>query len=190
MSKTQCAQLLPDLRICGVLAICLGCAALAPSLSAQATTEAAAATSVSSAIGAKIKFPEIPSIPLPGASAGSPAKPASSNGSSGSTTHISASMKGPSVESNRHALEAKAGKDGARLLIRSIPSEAQIWIDDKPVGTTPLLLIVPPGKFMLELRGTRQESAKEEIAILPNETREVAVKLAQRYPTRVLSLAK
>jgi hypothetical protein len=79
----------------------------------------------------------------------------------------------------------KAGRDASRLLISSYPSQAQVWIDEKPVGTTPLLLIVPPGKYKIELRGSREESAKQEVALLPKEIREVAVKLGLRYPTHV-----
>jgi hypothetical protein len=101
--------------------------------------------------------------------------------------HILTGSTAAGVEANRQALEAKAGKDGSRLLIRSIPSQAQVWINEKPVGNTPLLLIVPPGKYKIELRGARQENAQQEIAVLPRETREVTVKLELRYPTRVTS---
>jgi len=186
MTKTQITRLCCELCMRGALVGCLICFGLAPALFAQAAAEAAATTSISSSIGAKAKFPEIPSIPLPGGSNVSSNPAPATNASPAASTHIVASMRGQSVESNRQALEFKAGKDGARLLIRSTPSQAQIWIDDKPVGTTPLLLIIPPGKYTIELRGTRQETAKQELALLPREVRELAVKLEQRYPSRVV----
>jgi PEGA domain-containing protein len=108
-------------------------------------------------------------------------------GDSPASPHILVSTKAPEVETNRHALEANAGPDAAKLMVRSLPSQAQVWINGKPVGMTPMLLIVPPGKYKIELRGTRQETAQQEVALLPKETRELNVKLELRYPTRVVS---
>src|SRR5690242_21448548 len=50
---------------------------------------------------------------------------------------------GPTIaETNRKALEAGAGKDAAKLLLRSVPSQATIYIDGTEVGDTPLLLLI------------------------------------------------
>jgi hypothetical protein len=96
-------------------------------------------------------------------------------------------MNASSPDTNRAALEAKAGQEAARLLLRSTPSRAQVWIDGKAVGPTPLLLIVPPGKYKIELRGTKQEHAERECALLPKETQEVVVDLQKMYPSRVVT---
>ena len=162
-----------SLRSCTLLLVVVGCVSLSPKVQAQAATEAAGATSVTSYVAASPKPTAIPK--------GSPAN------ASQSSPHIVASSKAAEVESNRHALETKAGPEAARLLVRSMPSQAQVWINEKPVGTTPLLLIVPAGKYRMELRGVRQESAQQELAVLPKETQEILVKLVERYPIRVVA---
>jgi hypothetical protein len=100
------------------------------------------------------------------------------------TSHILSSTLASPIDSNRKALESKAGKDGARLLLRSTPSNAQVWVNGQPVGATPLLLIVPPGKYNIEMRGRRDELGRQEIAVLPKETQEVALKLQPHYPSK------
>lgn len=86
---------------------------------------------------------------------------------------------------NRNALEQKSGRDASKLLLRSTPSSAQVWVNGAFVGSTPLLLIVPPGTYELEVRGQRFESAKQTVTLLPRETREVSLKMAVLYPTNV-----
>ncbi|HEY6902908.1 MAG TPA: PEGA domain-containing protein [Candidatus Acidoferrales bacterium] len=93
---------------------------------------------------------------------------------------------GPPPEvANRNALEQSAGKDASKLLLRSTPSPAQVWVDGAFVGNTPMLLIVAPGKYEVEVRGQRLESAKQTVALLPRETREVSFKMTVLYPTTV-----
>lgn len=173
MTKTRKTRFLLASQLCNLLVMGLVCAALPPSALAQAAAEAAGTTSLSSSSALNAKHMEMPKI-LPPAN-------------SGTSPHIVASSNAASVETNRRMLETKAGKEAARLLIRSSPSQAQVWIEEKPVGTTPLLLIVPAGKYMIALRGTRQENAVQEIALLPREIRELTVKLELRYPTHVAS---
>ncbi len=86
---------------------------------------------------------------------------------------------------NRRALEENAGKDAGKLLLRSTPSSARVWIDGAFVGKTPTLLILAPGKYQVEVRGPRQESARQTVDLLPRENREVALRMAVPYPTNV-----
>ena len=138
---------------------------------AQAATEAASAASVSSVVAASPKPMIVPkTLPSDGPS---------------ESRHLPTAPITSSPEINRHDLETKAGKDAGKLLIRSTPGEARVWIDGKSMGTTPVLLIVAPGKYGIELRGQRAETARAEVALLPKETREVNIKLELRYPTRV-----
>jgi hypothetical protein len=53
------------------------------------------------------------------------------------------------------------------------------------VGRTPLLLIVPPGKYKVEMRGKREEVGERLVGLLPNETQDLALTLASRYPARI-----
>jgi len=84
---------------------------------------------------------------------------------------------------NRRTLEQNAGKHPAKLLIRSTPSAAQVWVNGMVVGTTPLLLMVAPGEYRTELRGQRMEYAERWVDLLPDETRTVTLPLSARYPT-------
>jgi hypothetical protein len=156
-------------------------ATLANSTFAQAVAETAGTTSVSSSVAASgasvgkaigsAKFP-----------AGGAARAA---GGAASSPHLVASSGPPPEETNRKALEATAGKDAGKLLLRATPVEAQIWVDGKIVGKTPMLLVLAPGKYQVEMRGSRGQTGKGSVALLPRETRELAVKLDQLYPGRV-----
>jgi hypothetical protein len=66
-----------------------------------------------------------------------------------------------------------------------MPGATQIWINGKIVGKTPLLLVLAPGKYEVEMRGARGETGKSTVDLLPHETREVLVKMHSLYPARV-----
>lgn len=86
---------------------------------------------------------------------------------------------------NRKALEERAGRDAGKLLLRSVPSPARAWVDGAFVGSTPLLLILAPGKYQVEVSGQRLESGQQTVDLLPRETRDIALQMAVRYPTTV-----
>ncbi len=146
-------------------------AGLIPDLTrGQAVAEAAAATSVSSSAASSAKVSTFPSSTFPEAKAKSP--------------HLLAPLTQRPEVANRQALEQKAGTHPGKLLLRSTPSSAQVWINGMFVGSTPLLLMVAPGKYQVELRGARMEHAARAVDLLPNETRTVSLTLLPRYPTR------
>jgi len=148
------------------LLLSMGCGVV----SAQSTVEAAGATSVAAATASSAKPPGWASVTLPD--------------NKGKSSHLAASSGQPSDTANRQALEQRAGQNPCKLLIRSVPTAAQVWIDGNYVGNSPMLLVLAPGKYLLELRGQRMEHASLVVDLLPKETREVALKLAVRYPTR------
>lgn len=86
------------------------------------------------------------------------------------------------VGGNRRALEAKAGKDAAKVMLRSQPTGAWVMIDGKGVGKTPLLLVLAPGAYKVEMHITQRESSQRQVDLLPKETLEVLLTLAARYP--------
>jgi len=84
---------------------------------------------------------------------------------------------------NRRALENQAGKNASKLMLRSVPDGSSIRINGKPVGKTPLLVIVPPGVYVVEMEGgTRMGYGRQQIDLLPKELREVVLNLQPRYP--------
>jgi hypothetical protein len=142
--------------------------------SAQSMTEHAGASSVAAGTAAA-------SQPKPGvwtASASVPQDPSKPQ-------HLAATAGPPPEVVNRQALEQHAGKNACKLLLRSVPSAAQVYVDGAFVGDSPLLLIVAPGKYQIEMKGRRLEMAERAVDLLPRETREVALSLTTRYPTRV-----
>jgi PEGA domain len=144
---------------------------LAPGLaSGQAVVEAGGATSVSATAGSAAKMPPFPSDATLGDKSKSP--------------HLLASIAQRPEIANRQTLEQNAGKHPGKLLLRSIPSGAQIWVNGMFAGHAPLLLIVAPGKYQLEFRGQRMEHAVHTVDLLPDETRTVSLPLSARYPTR------
>jgi PEGA domain len=139
---------------------------------AQALAETAGATSVSAGTTAAV------AKTLNFATSKIEASPAASQ-------HLQASA-GPSPQVvNRRALEEHAGRDASKLLIRSTPPSSQVWIDDKFVGNTPILLILAPGKYRVSFRGSRMESGEQSVDLLPRETRDLALSLSAHYPTKV-----
>ncbi len=138
---------------------------------AQALAEAAATSSVSGGVSAK-SGTVIPAQKT---------TPAAQN----TSPHLVAPSGPPAEVTNRQALEQRAGKNACKLLLRSTPTGAQVWIDGAFVGDTPLLLLVPPGKYQIQMKGQRLEYAKQVVSLLPRETQEVALTLAVRYPLRV-----
>lgn len=165
-------------RICGLqkwlwaVAIALvGINIFAAGACAQAIAEAAGATSVAAtAVGAAkpIMLPTLPGVATTTAS-----------------QHLVAASGPPAQELNVREFQAKAGKDAGKVLLRATPAAMQIWINGKIVGKTPLLLVLAPGKYEVEMRGARGESGKITVGLLPHETREVLVKMQSLYPARV-----
>jgi len=157
------------------LAMGIVCTALMPQVRAQAIAEAAGATSVGASTTVAIK-PVIVLPNLPGLTA---------SGSPGGSPHLIASGAPPVQETNVRDFQAKAGKEAGKVLLRATPAASQIWVNGKIVGKTPLLLVLAPGKYEVEMRGPRGESGKSLIDLLPRETREVQLKLQSLYPARV-----
>jgi hypothetical protein len=140
---------------------------------AQAITEYGGNTSMSTttAVGTQAKD----GVSEPAASAQDPKK----------SPHLTGSLD-PSPEiTNRQSLERAAGKDAGKLLLRSVPAGAQVWIDGAFVGTTPILLVLAPRRYDVQMKGQRLEVGQQSVDLLPHENREVALTLAARYPTRV-----
>lgn len=154
------------------LPVCLLALLCCTSSKAQSAAEYSGASSVAATTTASQPKP-------PGWSATSSAADANKS------QHLAAPA-GPAPEIvNRQALEQHAGKDACKLLLRSVPSAAQVFVDGAFVGNSPMLLVLSPGKYQIEMRGHRLESAERSVDLLPHETREVALSLTARYPTRV-----
>jgi len=89
------------------------------------------------------------------------------------------------AEENRRAFLENAGEQPAVVLLRSEPGGAQVWMDGKAVGETPLLLVVASGAHVVELRGVRNSRARQGIILAPDEKKEVVLSLKTRYPSQV-----
>ena len=136
---------------------------------AQAATEAAGATSTSAGMMTGAKAPAV-----------SP-KPAAAENNS----YLAPREGPPPEETNRKTLQEGAGKDAAKLLMRSVPSGARVYVNELFVGQAPLLLIVPPGKYRVQMRGERQELGERLVGLLPNDTQNITIPLILRYPSRI-----
>lgn len=143
-----------------------------PAARAQAAAEAAGASSVSATMASQAKPPAFATTPA----TDKPEKQA----------HLPLPSGPPPEVVNRRNLEQHAGRDAAKLLVRSDPTGSQVWINSAFVGSTPMMLVLAPGKYNLELRGPRQEFAARTVDLLPRETREVAPTLTAHYPTKVI----
>jgi hypothetical protein len=141
--------------------------------SAPSSAENPQQSSAASAAGPVQTKPDAPATQA--TTAQDPAKP----------QHLATPLGPASDLANRQALEQHAGKNACKLLLRSTPSTAQVFVDGAFVGNSPLELVLAPGKYQIEMRGQRLDSARRLVDLLPRETREVALALTARYPTHV-----
>jgi PEGA domain len=91
----------------------------------------------------------------------------------------------PPDEVNRKHFEINAGRDAGKVLFRSDPSDAQVFVNHLLVGHTPLLMFLAPGEYGLDMQGPRQETGHRMVGVIPKETQTVLIDLNQRYPTTV-----
>ena len=134
---------------------------------AQAAAEAAAATASSGATAAS-STAVLPKKDKPDVS-----------------PHLQASSGPPAEVSNRQNFEEHAGTTPGKLMLRSSPTDAKIFINGLYLGHAPLLLLLAPGKYKVEMRGSRQEFGHRTIVVAPDETREAVFTLAPLYPFKV-----
>ena len=167
---------------------------------AQDSAEAAAATSSSSGVAASVA--KVSPAKLLDQAAAEAAAATSSSGvaasgakaapvrdinpqQQGSSPHLLARQGPAPDETNRKAFEESAGREPGKLLMRSTPAGAQIFVNGRLVGRAPLLMILAPGKYKVEMRGQRQDYGQRTIGLLPNETQDIALTLSPLYPIRV-----
>lgn len=91
----------------------------------------------------------------------------------------------PADEVNRKRFEEAAGKDAGKVLLRSVPSGASIFLNHMLVGNTPLLLFLAPGRYEVEMRGPRQESGHQALSVTAKGTETVSIDMSERYPPSV-----
>jgi hypothetical protein len=152
------------------------------SAGAQSAAEYAGAVSVAGSAAARTPAPKMSSK----FAASTPAQARSGAKPGSQFKHLPAPSGEPADVANRNELESRAGEDAGKLLLRSEPGKARIWVNGKVVGDTPLLLVLPPDRYSIEARGMRSGSARQAADLLPNETREIIMTLEQRYPTQVV----
>jgi hypothetical protein len=114
-----------------------------------------------------------------------PGQPRSASKRDSQFKHLPVRTGEPADAANRKYLEDRAGTEPGKLLLRSEPEKARVWVNGKVVGETPLLLVLAPDRYTIEVQGIRSGSARREADLLPNETREIMMKLEQRYPAQV-----
>jgi hypothetical protein len=163
------------------LLLCLGASYAA----AQAAAEYGTSVAATGARTLAIPFPKVQIPPTPQGPQGLQGKTSSAHLTAPADRSLPVHAVSDTEAANRKALETGAGKDAAKLMLRSEPNRASVRIDGKPVGQTPLLLIVHPGVYKVEMEGLSTELGRRQVDLLPKETREVVLTLEPRYPTQV-----
>jgi len=167
-------QICKNLLILGVLVVGVPCA--------QAQTAAALIAPVSSLRMApqSSKGPtfNLSSPPKPSPTPSNSAKPTAS-------PHLIASDGPPPDVVNRKEFEDNAGEKAGKLLLRSVPTGADVFVNGLLVGQTPQLIVIAPGAYKVEMRGGRDDSGRATVGVKPKETSTVAIELKQRYPSSI-----
>jgi PEGA domain len=154
-------------------AILLGFLGMGMGAQAQDIAETASATSSSAINVHTVQAMKAPPVTL--------AVPASQS----SSPYLPARTGPPPDEVNRKDFEDNAGEKAGKLFFRSVPSGAEIFLNDLLVGRTPLLMVVAPGKYKIDMRGSREESGHSTVGVMPKETQTVVINLNQKYPANV-----
>jgi hypothetical protein len=119
---------------------------------------------------------------------GTPAKQSTPPPSSAKPTlspHILERSGPPPDEVNRKEFEENAGEKAGKLLLRSVPDGADIFVNDLLVGRTPLLMVIAPGQYKVAMRGTRDDLGHASVGVMPKETHTITIDLKQRYPASI-----
>lgn len=157
------------LRCLVVFFLGLACAACAW---AQAGAEYGSATAKAGATAAGAKLPK-PNL-TPPATSGQP-----------QSAHLPIQTGESVAAGNVRSLQEHAGPDAAKLSLQSVPDHAQVWLNGLFVGATPLNLTLAPGRYRVEMRSAAKESGRQEIELVPKQSRQVAMTLAPRYPKKI-----
>lgn len=99
--------------------------------------------------------------------------------------HLSASDGPPPDVVNRKEFEDNAGEKAGKLMLRSVPTGADVFVNGLLVGQTPQLIVIAPGAYKVEMRGGRDDSGRATVGVMPKETSTVAIELKQRYPSKI-----
>jgi hypothetical protein len=108
------------------------------------------------------------------------------SGKQGASPHILQRSGPPPNDVNRKEFEDNAGAGAGKLMIRSMPSGADVFVDGLLVGQTPMLMVIAPGPHKVDMRGARDDSGHASVQVMAKVTRTVAVELKQRYPSSIL----
>jgi hypothetical protein len=91
----------------------------------------------------------------------------------------------PPDEVNRKEFEDRAGEKGGKLLQRSMPSGADVFINDLIVGRTPLRMAAAPGPHKIDMCEARDDSGYAYVPVTPKATLTVAIDLKHSYPSSI-----
>jgi len=167
-------QICKNVLILGVLVVGVPCA--------QAQTAAALIAPVSSlrmaAQSSRGPTFSLSTPPKPSSTPSNSAKPSAS-------PHLIASDGPPPDVVNRKEFEDNAGEKAGKLMLRSVPTGADVFVNGLLVGQTPLLLVIAPGPYKVEMRGGRDDSGRATVGVMPKETSTLAIELKQRYPSNI-----
>jgi hypothetical protein len=114
-----------------------------------------------------------------------PSSTAPSSAKQSASPHLVATDGPPPDVANRKEFEDNAGEKAGKLLLRSVPTGADVFVNDLLVGQTPLLIVIAPGAYKVEMRGGRDESGRATAGVMPKQTSTVAIELKQRYPSSI-----
>jgi len=153
------------------LVVVLGLAGVACAR-AQAGAEYGSATAKVAATASGAKLPK-PDLAAP------------TSGGQRQSAHLPIQTGESVAAANVRNLQEHAGPDAAKLSLESVPDHVQVSVNGFFVGLTPLHLALAPGRYRVEMRGAGLESGRQEVEVLPKQSRRVVLTLAPRYPKKI-----
>ncbi len=164
------------LRHCAVLFILI--VAGTALVHGQAAIEHATLTTNSPGAAANLKQP-ISNMGLP-ASAPSP----STGGASGLTPPPEGNTEA-ATKMNLQFFQDHSGPDAAQVSVHTAPDHAQVWIDGKFVGPTPVDLKLAPGHHRLLVRAPNMQESTREFDLTAKQTQSIDLPLKSSYQSQI-----
>jgi hypothetical protein len=112
--------------------------------------------------------------------------PSPSTGAAPGLTSLPVGNTEVATKMNLQFFQDHAGPDAAQVTVHTVPDHAQVWIDGKFVGQTPLDLKLAPGHHQLLVRAPNMQESTREFDLTAKQTQSIDLPLKSSYQSQVV----
>jgi len=161
------------LRHCAAIFVLIFTGAVA--IHGQAAAEYGMAMGNSAGITTAMK-PPVPNLGLP---------ETTSNAGPGAAAGVPGGTAESAAKTNRQFFQSHSGPDAAQIAVHTVPDHAQVWIDAKYLGPTPLDLKLAPGHHQVLVRAPNMQESVREFDLTAKQTQSIDLPMKSSYQNQV-----